>query len=275
MVEPAAGAFRAAFAPYRVLLTSRIRSQLAYPTSFALDVLNSVAYAVLELLEVYLIFHSVDLLGGLDRSESLLVFSLGRLGFALADVLVGQLDTVPTYIRAGTLDVLLVRPLPVLAQLAVDDVQLRRLGRGTLYLGVLVVSLAVLPIAWTPARLVLVPVTLIGSTVLFAAFFVAAGAVQFRLMDGGDATHAFTYGGAYVASYSGAVLPTPLRAFFTGVVPALFAGYLPALALLGRDGPAGWPGWLGWLGLPVGLLAMTGALALWRNGLRHYRGGGG
>jgi len=261
--------------PYRAILGSRLRSQLQYRTSFGFDLLNSLAFGALELLEVYLIFHNVRRLGGLDWPASLLVFALARTGFALGDLVVGHIDTVPQYVRAGTLDTLMLRPLPVLAQLVTGDVHLRRVGRTVLYLVVLAVTIPRLPIDWTPARVALVPATLVGGGLIFSAIFVIAGASQFRLLDGGEFANAFTYGGGYVSSYSAAVLPAPVRAFFTAVVPATFVGYLPALALLGRDGPPGLPGWLGWLTPVVGLASWGVALTLWRAGIRHYQGGGG
>ncbi|MFN8078531.1 MAG: ABC-2 family transporter protein [Kineosporiaceae bacterium] len=261
--------------PYRALLASRVRSQLSYRTSFAFDVFNSLSFAVLESVEVYLIFHKTAVLGGLGVVESFLVFALARSGFALADLVAGQLDTIPGIVRAGTLDTMMLRPLPVLAQLILGDVQLRRLARLTLYVVLLIVILPRAPVDWTSARVALVPATVVGGGLIFTAVFIAAGALQFRLVDGGEVANAFTYGGGYVASYSTAVLPAPARAFFTAVIPAAFVGYLPTLALLGQGGPAGLPGWLGWYTLPVGLLTLVVALALWRNGLRHYQGGGG
>jgi len=261
--------------PYRAIFASRVRSQLAYRTSFVFDLLNSVSFGLLEYLEIHLIFHNVAILGGLDRAESLLVFALARSAFTLADLIAGQLDSIPQHVRAGTVDVLLLRPLPVLAQFVLGDVNLRRLGRLALYAVVMAWALGEVPIAWTPAKVALVPVTLIGGAAIFAAVFVVAGAGQFRLLDGGEFANGFTYGGGYVASFSGQVLPAPVRAFFTAVVPATFTGYLPTLVLLDRDGPAGLPAWLGWFTLPVGVIALAVALLLWRDGLRHYQGGGG
>ena len=115
-------------APYRVLLASRVRSQVTYGRSFALDVLGSASVGVVEFAEVYIIFANVDALGGLDFAGVAMVFALANLAFALADLAVGHLDKLPTYLRAGTLDAFLLRPLPVLAQLVTSDISLRRLG---------------------------------------------------------------------------------------------------------------------------------------------------
>ncbi len=118
-----------ATAAYRILIGSRIRSQLAYRTSFWLNVATSVAVGLVEFVEIYAIFANVPVFGGLDLRQSALVFALGNIGFALADTIFGQLDTIPTYLRLGRLEVLLVRPMPLLLQLVTSEVHMRRLGR--------------------------------------------------------------------------------------------------------------------------------------------------
>jgi len=260
---------------YRALLGSRARAQASYRASLALDLIGSAAAGVVEFGELYVIFHNVDLFGGLELPAAMLVFALANLGFSLADLFAGNLDQVPTLIRMGTLDVMLLRPLPLLGQLITGEVTLRRLGRASFAVLILVVGLLALDVDWTPGRVLLLAVTPIAGAVVFAALFLAAGAVQFWLVDGGEFTHAFTYGSSYASSFSAAVMPLPLRVFFTFVIPAAFVGYLPTVALLGLPGPPGLPSWLGWCLPGVAVVAWYVSLGLWRVGVRHYQGGGG
>jgi ABC-2 type transport system ATP-binding protein len=196
---------------YLTILRSRVRAQASYRTSFSTEVVGSAAIVLVEFAEVYLLFHNVPELDGLDFEATALVFALANLGFAFGDMLTGHLDEIPTYIRTGGLEALMVRPLPLLAQLVTGDLRLRRVGRAVL-------------------------------------------------------ANSFTYGSEYAASFSAAVLPTPLRVLFTFVVPAAFTAYLPTLALLGLPGPTALPSWLGWFTPLVGLLAWLAALGIWRLG---------
>ena len=72
-----------ALASYRVLLASRVQSQLAYRSSFWLTVLTSVTVGVVEFAEIYAILYNVPTLGGLDLAEAALVFALANIGFSL------------------------------------------------------------------------------------------------------------------------------------------------------------------------------------------------
>lgn len=262
------------FRPYRVLLGSRVRSQTAYRRSFALDLLGSFTLGLVEFAEVYIIFTNVDALGGLDFAGVALVFAIAHLSFSLADLAVGHLDKLPMYLRTGTLDAFLLRPLPVLAQLVTSDVSLRRLGRTSVAVTILVVALPLNDITWTPGRVALLVIAPLAGTAIFSALFIGAGAVQFWLVEGGEFASAFTYGGNYAAAFPASIFALPLRAFFAFVVPAAFVAYLPTLVLLDLPGPAGLPQWLGWCTPLAAVWIWCVALAGWRAGLRHYTGAG-
>lgn len=260
--------------PYRVLLGSRMRSQTAYRRSFAFDVLGSAGIGLVEFAEVYVLFANIDLLGELDFAGAALLFALANLGFSLADMAVGHVDRLPTYLREGTLDAFLLRPLPVLAQLLTSDLSLRRLGRTAMAAVVLAVALPLNDVEWTAANVALVAVTPLTGAAIFAGLFVCAAAIQFWLVEGGEFANAFTYGGAYASEYPASIFSLPMRILFAFVVPAAFTAYLPVLVLLDLPGPAGLPQWLGWCTPLAALLIWAVALAGWRAGLRHYTGTG-
>jgi len=260
---------------HRAVVGSRLAAQLQYRTSFGFDLAQSVVGTVEGFVEVAVVFANVPVLADLDLSAAVLVYAVAALGFGLANAVVGQLDTVPEFIRRGTLEVFLVRPQSVLAQIVTSEVQLRRAGGPLVGAALMAVALAVNPVHWTPARLALIVVAPLTGGLIFGALFLAAGALQFWLVDAAEVTSAFVYGGSYAAQFSAAVFPLPLRLLVVFVVPVSFAGYLPAAAVLGLPGAQAAPGWLGWC-VPVAALVTTlAALGLWKRGLRHYTGAGG
>ncbi|MDN5766208.1 MAG: ABC-2 family transporter protein [Humibacillus sp.] len=261
--------------PYRVLLASRMRAQMQYRASFVTDILGTVGVGLAEFAEVWVIFHNVNVLGGLDFTAALLVFALSNIAFSLADLFVGHLDRLPTYIRAGQVDSFYVRPLPLLAQLMTSDLSLRRVGRLSVALVALTVALTTADIAWSAAVVALLVVTIVSGTAIFSALFTAAGGLQFFLVDGAEFTNSFTYGGSYAAQQSQQVFPDPLRIFWTFVIPTAFVAYLPAVTILEIPGDRLAPWWLAWCTPLAAGLAWTIAGLCWRAGTRHYQGAGG
>lgn len=265
----------ARLAPYRAVLASRARSQRSYRTSFAVDLASSFLVGLVELAEIWVLFHNVVELGGLEFAQILLVFGLAEMTYSLADLSFGHCDTLPTYLRAGTLDVFYLRPQPLLLQLITSDVSLRRLARAAVGTIALVAGLVVNDIDWSATSVALLVVAAVSSYATFAGMFVWAGGLQFFLVDGAEMTNAFVYGGRYAATQPASVWSRPLMVVFGFLFPMAFTAFLPTLALLGIEGPDWLPAWLGWCGPLAALWTWATALLCWRWGVRHYQGGGG
>ncbi|HEX4248712.1 MAG TPA: ABC-2 family transporter protein [Pseudonocardia sp.] len=259
---------------YRRLLGSRVRGQLAYPLSFGLDMLAQALGQAIELVVILVLFGRVRAIGGFDADEVLLIFGLAGIAFGLADLVVGQLDDLPRWIRTGELDVLLLRPLPVLAQLITADLQLRRLGRVLVGLLVLTVVVTRAPIAWSPVAVLLLVSTPLVGAVIIGAIWVATCAIAFWVIEAREVANAFTYGSSLSTAYPVTVFAPWLRRTLTFVVPAAFVAYYPVLAILGRSDSLGLPDAVRYAAPLVALASVAVAGLVWRAAVRHYQGAG-
>ena len=259
----------------RTLYGSRIRSQASYRTSFVSDLLGQALIVGVEFLELWVILANVGTLGGMTLPQVAVVYGLGSLAFGIADLLLGEIDGLSSYIRSGKLETLLIRPVPMLLQISSLDLSLRRIGRILVGLGMYVVALGIAGFDPTPVTLALAVIAPLAGAAIFGALLTMAGAMQFWLIDGREFANAFTYGGNYVATTPGAVFALPMRAFFTFVIPATLVAYAPTLVLLDLPGPALLPQWTGWMGVPAAIIIWILAALLWRAGIRKYTGAGG
>ncbi|MEU4802023.1 ABC-2 family transporter protein [Actinosynnema sp. NPDC023587] len=259
---------------YRKLVAARLRGQMSYRASFVLDCTSQALAQGSELIVILVLFTQVDALGGFSAAEVVLVYALASVAFGIADTVVGQLNDLPQYIRTGQFDVMLLRPLGTLPQIAVSDVRLHRLGRVATGVVALVFSLVHNDIAWSPWTALLVVVAPAAGAVIFSSVWVAACAVCFWLVEGQELANCVTYGGNAFTTYPVTIYTGWLRRVMAFVIPGAFVAYYPALALLGRPDPLGGPGFLGWIS-PLVALATAGAAGLvWRSAVRHYRGTG-
>lgn len=262
-------------ASYRAVLASRMRAQRSYRSNFRIDLASSLLVGFIELAEVWVLFHNVHELGGFTFAQILLVFGIADLCFSFADMFFGHCDRLPTYLRAGTLDVFYLRPQPVLLQLITSDISLKRLTRAAVGLTAMVTALVINDIAWSASTVLLLTLALVSGTAVFSAMFVWAAGLQFFVINGAEMTNAFVYGGRYAATQPAAVWARPLKVVFGFFFPMAFTAYLPVIQLLGLPGPEWLPAWLGWCAPLAALWAWGMALLFWRWGLRHYQGGGG
>ncbi len=260
--------------PYLRLFAAQTRAQAQYRLSFWLDVLGSVVIGLLDLLAVVVLFQAAGRVAGFTTAEAMLVAAVATVGFATADLVVGNMDTIRNLVRTGRMDAVLLRPLGALGQLIATEFAPRRAGR--LLVGVVLVPVAAAwsQVDWTPARAACLVLAAAGGALLFGAIFTGAGTVAFWWIDSGEFSNSFTYGGRDFATFPITVYGPAFRNFFAFGLGLGFTGYYPALMLLGRDDPLGAPAWFGWLSLPAGLVACGAAALLWRAGVRRYRSTG-
>jgi ABC-2 type transport system permease protein len=259
---------------YLHLVRAQLRSQATYRTSFAIDVTGNVLVLGVDLLALLVMFRVTPELGGFSVREAVFLFALANSGFALADLVVGSIERIRVYVRTGLLDGVLVRPMGVLPQLLAVDVGMHRIGRFVAGAGLLGVAVALVDIAWTPARAALLALTPLAGALFFAAIFVASATVAFWWIESGELANSVTYGGRDFTSYPITIYSGWFRRVFAYGLGFGFVAYYPGLAVLGRSDPLGLPAWVGWTSPLVALAAAGAAAVVWRVAVRHYRSTG-
>ncbi|ARF72774.1 transporter [Kitasatospora albolonga] len=259
---------------YGLIVAMWVRSTMTYRASFVMTTLGNLAATAFDFVAILLMFTHVDALGGYTLPEIALLYGVSATAFGLTDLLLGSVDRLGRRVRDGTLDTLLVRPVPVLAQVAADRFALRRAGRIIQGLAVLGYALLTLDIAWTPLKVVMLPLMVVTGAAVFGAVFVGGAAFQFVAQDASEVQSSFTYGGTTLLQYPPTIFAKDLVRGVTFVVPLAFVSWLPALYVLGREYPLDLPQWVAFL--PPAVAAGCWALAglAWRAGLRAYRSTG-
>ena len=208
-----------------------------------------------------------------DLRQSALVFALANICFALADTIFGQLDTIPSYLRLGRLEVLLVRPMPLLPQLVTSEVQMRRLGRlavGVLiFLIVLPEPTSAIPPApstcwWSPRS---------SERRSMAPSSPQPAACSFSSTAASSPRHSFTAAATRgpAARCVDHADPHPVHFCLSGDryrVPSVVVDH-------GPPGPRSLPAWLGWFAPVFAVWAWLLAWLAWRAGIRRFTGAGG
>jgi ABC-2 type transport system permease protein len=259
---------------YRRLVGARIRGQLQYRLSFALNVLGAALISFLDFAAILILFEQVDALGEWTVAEVALLYGVATVSFAVTDLVIGHIDLLPRMIREGEFDLVLVRPLGSLFQVVASDFSLRRLGKATQGLAVLLVALVYVDVDWTAGRAAMVLVALVAGCVIYAGVWIAFATVAFWLVDSIEVANAFTYGGQTLAQYPINIFGAWFRRLVVFVVPVAFVAYFPALYMLDKEDRLGLPGVLRFASpLVAAAVAVAGGL-VWREAVGHYRSTG-
>ena len=259
---------------YGLIAGMWVRSGMTYRASFVFTVFGNLLMTGLDFVGILLMFTQVDSLGGWSLPEIAMLYGLSVTSFGIADMLLGSMDVLGARMRDGSFDVLLVRPVPVLAQVGADRFALRRLGRIAQGVVVLGWALSSVDVEWTAVKVLLVPVMVLSGAAIFSAVFVAGAAFQIFAQDAAEVQNAFTYGGTTLLQYPPTVFGKDLVRGATFMLPLAFVNWVPAAHILDRPYPIGLPGWASFASplVAVGCCALAGLA--WRTGLRSYRSTG-
>lgn len=262
----------AAAIQYRHIASLWVRSSLAYPVSFWTMAVGGSLMSLLDFVGVWILFGTVERLGGFGLAEVALLYGASGVGIGVADLLIGGVERIGVHVRTGGLDAMMVRPVPLLVQVCADQFALRRLGRVVQATAVLAVGATA--VDWTIPRVLVAGGMLVVGSGIFFCLFVTFGCVQFWTSDASEFANAFTYGGNSLTQYPLTVFPVELVKSLTFVLPVAFVNWYPCLYLLGRDDPFGLPAWLQLVApVPAMLLGVLTWL-VWRAGVRHYESTG-
>ncbi len=261
---------------YFRLVGCDLRSQMTFRLSFWIDLVSTMAVNASVFASLYLVLERFGNIGGWGLGELAFLYGLAETSFGVMDMIFSgfDYDYFSSLVREGRLDQILLRPVPPAVQIMGHRFVLRRLGRIVQGAAVLIWSFFLAEIAWTPLKVLFLPVVLASQVVAMGALFIAGSTLTIWTIQRVEAINILTYGGVELMTYPASIYPRTLRAIFTYILPFFFLSYYPALFFLDKTDPLGLPVWPPFLAPVVGCGMLWLALRFWRYGLKHYQSTG-
>jgi ABC-2 type transport system permease protein len=252
----------------------RLRGQMQYRISFWMQIAGNFIINFAETLALWSLFQHFDNLGGWSLEEVIFLHGLSMTMFATGDTFANGIQTVPVLIREGNFDRVLVRPMSSYVQSLVNEISMRHLGQLSQGLLLLGIGMATVPAGWTLPKLSYLAVVIVFGATLFAALFTVEAILSFWTVNSIEAINAFTYGGSDLGQYPLHIFKQGLRLLFLWVIPVGFMTYYPALWLLDKPDPLGFPKAASFVS-PIASLIFCFIVARgWNIAIRHYRSTG-
>ena len=101
---------------YWLIAAMWVRASMAYRASFWMIAVGSFFLTGLDFVGIWIMFQTVDRMGGFSLAEVGFLYGATGLGIAIADLFVGRIERLGQMIRLGSLDTMMVRPVPLLAE---------------------------------------------------------------------------------------------------------------------------------------------------------------
>lgn len=248
-----------------------LRAQMLYPTAFLLRMTTQFTVTIVEFGGLYALFARFGHIKGWDFAEVALFYGVVSIAFSLCDMCSRGFDMFgPQFVKTGDFDRVLLRPRSATVQLAGFEFGFTSLGRLAQGAVAAAVALALLPVAWTVAKVVLLLWAIVGGFALFYGILILQGTLSFWTVESLEIVNAITYGGVEAAQYPLDIYAGWFRKFLIFVVPLGCTVYFPVAAILGKSAMTGLPEAIGVLSPAAGFVFLGVAFAAWGRGIAHY-----
>jgi ABC-2 type transport system permease protein len=252
----------------------RMKERMEYRAAYVLGMFAQILAYAGSYLVLYLLLQRFESIAGWGWPEVAFLYSLNLFTYAVgAAFTFSQMTALEKMVTQGTFDVALVRPLNAYAYLAAQHFNVGYLAHVLLAGGVLLWTLARLPVEWTVVNVAYLVAVLVSGSLVQAALITLQGAWAFAFVRSGFLLGFFSQLREFI-SYPISVYGTAIQVLLTGVLPLAFINYYPAAMLLSKR-DALFPGWLGWLAPLVGPAFFAISYRIWMRGVDAYQGAGG
>ncbi len=249
------------------------RAATQYRASFIMQVISQMLLIGGELLAVVVVLDRFHQVGPWSAGAIMFFFGMMEFTFALTECVGRGVTAFDGVIRSGDFDAILLRPKPVLIQVLCMRLDPRRLGGMLVGAAAMVVANSMLDIAWTAAKVALLLLSALGTTLLVLGLFLIEATMSFFSIRSIEMVNVLTYGGRTACQYPVDIYPDWLRRLFTWVAPFALCMHWPVSAVMGQP-MADIPLWAMFL-LPVtGLAFFLLMTRVWYGGMKHYRSTG-
>ena len=263
---PAGGTRRALL---RAFWAANVAEEAQYRANFVVAVLSTLFWLATALLTLAVFFRQAHTLGGWSFWEVVLLLGVfNALGGIIEAVIRPGIGKLSEYVRTGSLDLILARPVDPQFHVSFRRVDLWRLVDVLLGFALAGFALARLG-TFDLVRLAAFGLLFVAACVLIYAFWLVLMCLAFWLVDVENL--AVLFDALYEsARYPASAYPGALRFLFVYLVPIVWTTTIPAAALSGRLRPLSALAFL-----LASMLALAAGRAFWRAALRRYTSAGG
>lgn len=257
-----------------ILITGAARGIAQYRADLLMTVLAGSLHQGIGFLTIWVVLGRFHQVAGWSVTDIGFMYGMRLTSHGLALLPLNQLISLEEYVREGTFDRFLVRPVNPLIQLLATRIQLNTIGDLLAGLTLLGASMPLVNITWTAGPLLFLTAAVIGGALLEGGYQLGLSALTFRTLGTRQIRLTVDTVFSLYGSYPIKVFGRSGEWVLTTVVPVALVAFLPASVLLGHVSDLHVPAVLGYVSPLVGVAVFVAASAFWGRQLRHYQGAG-
>lgn len=247
---------------YWLFLKNRLKILMEYRVNFLIGATSTIFVQAAGLLAVGVVMTQIPSLDGWSLPEVLFIYGLITLAKSINHMFADNLWTIGRdYVRTGTFDRFMVRPVDPLFHLLADRFCHDGIGNFLVGLVLVVFAASRLDVVWTLGDIGYLALMVLSGGVIFIALNLITAVSGFWLMDSVPVTRV-VFDMHEFAKYPLTIYPRAIGLVLTFLIPYGFASFYPATYLLERPvAPI-----LAWGAPLIALLLLFIGTRVWRYG---------
>lgn len=250
---------------YFLLAGKYVQARMQYRMDFFISTVGILLGNAAAVSAVWVVFLSIPTLAGYTYAQVIFLYAFALLAQTPTQIVFDHLWQLRIHANQGTFLKYYFKPLPTLFYYTSEMVDLKGFGMLAFGIGALIWASLELGIAWTPERILLLPLLLVGGSMIFVSLMIMASSATFWIKDSFSIL-AFVSGFRDHARYPMGIYNSFFQFLFTFIVPIGYIAYYPAQFYL-ADSVPDWTAWASPL-FGAGLFAL--AVLMWNRGTRRW-----
>ena len=256
---------------YGRYLAVSIRSQMQYRMSILMAATGTFAANIIEVTAIWARFDRFGSLPNWTLAEVCFLYGLVNVSFSIADSLCTGFDEFGShYVRTGQFDRLLMRPRSIVLQLLGHELALRRVGRLSQGLVVMLWGAWQLALSLGFTDILFLLFIVLSGIAFFAGLLILQATLAIWTVESLEIMNTVTYGGVQMAQYPMDIYADWLRTTFTFIIPLACVSYFPVLILLDKPDSLGTSELFQYLSPLFGIAFLFASLGIFQLGIKKY-----
>lgn len=260
---------------YWKFITVTIRKQTMYRSTYIAGIIGQWLGYGTTFATLYIMVKSFKTLNGWNASEVMLLYGFSVLAYAIgAAFFYNPCIELADKIKSGEFDQSLIKPIHPFIHEMFQGFNAGYLSHLTISLVVIGISISKLGVSLSVTNVLNIFIMLFGAVLIQASVLIVLAATSFFTINENPLIDFLLFDMKRFIDYPITIFPRIIQILLTFILPYAFINFYPAVAILGKEMPSGYPRVLSYASPVIGILVFTLSIHLWNFGLKQYKSSG-
>jgi len=255
---------------YLRMIRASIQARMEYRGSFFMYIFTVLGFYGAQIAVIGVMLARFKKIGGWSTADIAFLYSLLVMSQGIASMTCSGLMEFSQFIRDGSFDRLLLRPLSTLMQMLTMRFEPAGVAHFILGIAAFFAAQALSPIDWGPVTVLMYVGAVLGGSAILASVRIMVAAAAFFTVTNAGLQHLAVFSAREFLLYPVDIYSRPIRFILTFFFPLAFINFYPAHYFLNKDSSALFHPAFIYLTLPIGILMLALAGFSWAFAVRHY-----